>query len=124
MELQIVRQQENLCMNLYGTEMFDYIFDIRAINITYFKAKWNEWKASHFGLHETFVYGIIISAYAIDAFVSMAIKSKEKKYGLSEETTNDTTFYYDSFLKVGYIHLQKIAMNGHMWLILQHQHWQ
>lgn len=61
-----------------------------------------------------FVYGIITSAYGLDAFVRMVIKSKEEKYGLLEETTNDTTFYYDSFSKVGYIHLQKIAMNGHM----------
>lgn len=44
-----------------------------------------------------FVYGIITSAYGIDAFVRMVIKAKGKKYGLSEETTNDTTFYYDSF---------------------------
>lgn len=61
-----------------------------------------------------FVYGIIISVYGIDAFVRMVIKAKEKKYGLSEETMNDTTFYYDSFPKAGYIHLQKIAMNGHI----------
>lgn len=61
-----------------------------------------------------FVYGIIFCACGIDCFVRMAIKSKEKKYGLSEETTNDTTFYYNSFSKIGHIHLQKIAMNGHM----------
>lgn len=61
-----------------------------------------------------FIYGIITSAYEIDAFVRMVIKAKGKKYGLSEETTNDTTFYYDSFSYIGYIHLQKIAMNGHI----------